>query len=390
MSRRGVKGAIQAVVLVSVLALLAGQLLGQPILLGFVETGSMEPTIDTGDGFVAIPSEISSDPEHGDVIVFEAEELHGGGLTTHRVVDETEQGYVTRGDANPFTDQDGDEPHVQDGQIVATAWQPTGDVLTIPFLGTAVMTVGDGLEGVQSWLAVTFGVGSFHGTGGLAYLLLGFSVALYAIETLRERREPSLESRFGRDDGSGGLDPRLLCATFALLVALAAAGAMFVPAGTQSYDVISAEFESDQPLVVEQGTTDDVPYGVSNGGLVPVVSYVESGSDHVAVDTEPTTLGPRDDDAVTMSITAPDDTGHYPAYVTEYRYLHVLPLPVIDALYELHPWAPFVTIVSLLGGSTYGIGRFLSQSRDPRSRRTSARGRCGKRGSLRSLIRNLY
>src|SRR6056297_3527746 len=124
-----------------VILLLVGQLLGQPILLGYVATGSMEPTMDAGDGFVAIPSAVSGDVEEGDVVVFQARELHDGGLTTHRVVDETEGGYVTKGDANPFTDQDGGEPPVTDGQIVANALQIEGTVVTIPHLGTVVMGI---------------------------------------------------------------------------------------------------------------------------------------------------------------------------------------------------------------------------------------------------------
>jgi len=39
-----------------VVLLIVGQLLGQPILLGYVATGSMEPTMDAGDGFVSVPA----------------------------------------------------------------------------------------------------------------------------------------------------------------------------------------------------------------------------------------------------------------------------------------------------------------------------------------------
>ncbi len=92
MIRRGIAWGVQGTVLVVLGALIVGQLLGQPVLLGFVETGSMEPTIETGDGFVAVPSDLTGDPEPGDVVVFDAEELEGGGLTTHRIVEETEQG----------------------------------------------------------------------------------------------------------------------------------------------------------------------------------------------------------------------------------------------------------------------------------------------------------
>ena len=42
-------------------SLLLGLVLGQPILFGFVETGSMEPTLSAGDGFVAIPDAIAGD-----------------------------------------------------------------------------------------------------------------------------------------------------------------------------------------------------------------------------------------------------------------------------------------------------------------------------------------
>lgn len=382
MIRRGIEWGVQGAALVMLGALIAGQFLGQPMLLGFVETGSMEPAIGTGDGFVAIPSALTGEPAVGDVVVFDAEEIEGGELTTHRIIDETGQGYVTRGDANPVTDQDSGEPPVQDAQVVATAVQFNGNVITIPMLGTAVMTVGDALEQGQRWLATTLGLRSAFGTSGLAYALLGISVGLYALETVRERRDVSFESSLGRDETGDDpiANPRLLACGFALLVVVAAGAAMVAPAGTQSYDVISSEFESEQPLVIEQGTTADVPYPVNNGGFVPVVSYVEPGSDDVAVDSGPTSVGPREERTVTLSITTPDETGHYPVYVTEYRYLHVLPVPVIDALYEVHPWVPFGVIVSLLGGGFYALGRTVLGTGDPRVRREATHsGHAGRR-----------
>ncbi|GAB7117637.1 signal peptidase I [Natrinema pallidum] len=386
MIRRGVIRGGQVVVLVTLGALVVGQLLGQPVLLGFVETGSMEPTIDTGDGFVALPSELTDDPEPGDVIVFEATKIQGGGLTTHRVVEETPQGYVTRGDANPFTDQDSGEPHVRDAQIVAEGWRVNGEVVTVPLLGTTVMTAGETIERIGTRL----GVSESGDASALALPILGLSVVLYAVETVRERRSPSLESRGtddGRGTGDGWTDPWLLAVGFALLIVLAAAAAMIVPAGTQSYDVISAEFESDRPLVIERGTTDEVPYSISNGGLVPTRSYVESGDENVRLEPERATVGPRGERTVAVSITAPDETGHYPTYVTEYRYLCVLPAPVIDALYECHPWLPFATIVSLLGGGSYLLSRRLVGPGDARSKRAAIRSRCT---GAQSLVRRLY
>ena len=135
------KTSVEIVALLAVVLLVAGSVLGQPILIGFVETGSMEPTLAPGDGFVPIPSAVAGDIEEGDVVVFRAKRLHGGGLTTHRVVGETESGYITQGDANPSTDQAADEPPVKDAQITAVALQINGQVVDLPHVGAVVLGV---------------------------------------------------------------------------------------------------------------------------------------------------------------------------------------------------------------------------------------------------------
>lgn len=128
---------LQLTALLIVLLLILGSVLGQPVLVGYVETGSMSPTLEPGDGFIAVPTQLDSSIEEGDVVVFQAEEVQGGGLTTHRVVNKAERGFITKGDANPFTDQGNDEPPVKRAQIVATALQVNGNVVVIPSLGTS-------------------------------------------------------------------------------------------------------------------------------------------------------------------------------------------------------------------------------------------------------------
>ena len=160
--RSTVGSGVIAMLVVVVLAMLVGQQIGQPILLGFVVTGSMSPTLEPGDGFIAVPPSLADEVEQGDVVTFNARQLQGGGLTTHRIVGETEEGYITRGDANPFTDQDSNEPPVQESQIKAVALQLGGDVVAIPNLGTAAIALQGGVE---------TGVGALSripGLGGLA------------------------------------------------------------------------------------------------------------------------------------------------------------------------------------------------------------------------------
>ncbi|MFP8956482.1 signal peptidase I [Natrialbaceae archaeon A-CW3] len=372
MERGWIGVGLQVILIVALLAMVVGQLLGQPVLLGFVETGSMEPTLEAGDGFVAIPSVVASDPEPGDVVVFDAQEIEGGGLTTHRIVDETDRGYITQGDANPFTDQDSSEPPVQDAQIVATVAQPTGSVLAIPHLGTAVMAVNGGFDRVQTWIATTLGFRSVQGTTGIAYILLGISLGAYALETLRERRQKQVQSRLGRESAFD-VDPRLLCVGFALMVMVASMGAMIVPAGTQSFDVVSAQSPSDRPLVIEQGTSEELEYQTANSGLVPVVVMLEPESEGVATADETLFVDRRGEAETNVTLTAPPETGAYQLYLGEYRYLHVLPASVLERLAALNPWLPVLVITALLGGATYVIGRLLIGEDPIRTKRTDGR-----------------
>lgn len=90
-----------------------------------VTSGSMSPSINIGDIVL-----VSLEYEHvnvGDVIVFYDEYL--GALITHRVVDVTSEGYITKGDANPQADPAIVERDAILGKVV----------LTIPALGWIVV-----------------------------------------------------------------------------------------------------------------------------------------------------------------------------------------------------------------------------------------------------------
>ncbi len=343
---------VQATIVVVVLALIAGQVLGQPLLFSFVTTDSMAGTIDPGDGFVALPPELAGELGEGDVVTFEAEEIQGGGLTTHRIVGETERGFVTRGDNNPFTDQDGGEPPVQRTEIAAVAWQPGGSVVTIPGLGTAVTAVQSGLETLQFRLAQLLGTRALLGVEGLAYLLLGLSILLYLLDVALAGDRDRDRTR-SRDTGTSS---RRLVAGLALLIVAGATAAMVGPAGAETFGIVSAEFDSDAPDVIRQGTTETIPYRVTNGGLAPTTVYLSPASDGVAVDSERLGLAGRSSTNVSVSLTAPPETGFYQLYLEQHRYIEVLPVPVIDALYQYHPWLPIVVIDAVLGLPFYLLG----------------------------------
>ena len=166
----------------AIVLLLGGQLLGQPAIV-FVETGSMSPTLEPNDGFLAVPAVIADDPEVGDVILFQSQNLGGGELTTHRVVDITEEGYITQGDANPFTDQDGDEPPVSDGQIRAVALTVGDGIVTIPGLGASVGAVRSVGTAIQNVVLVPLGIDIEVTTLSTAAMIAGLVLFVYGTIT---------------------------------------------------------------------------------------------------------------------------------------------------------------------------------------------------------------
>lgn len=113
--------------------------LGQIAPISYVNSGSMSPALSTGDGFVAVPTPVADEPAPGDVVVYRSEVIESGELVTHRIVDRTDDGYVTQGDANPITDQQAGEPPVTRDRIVAHALTVDGRVVVLPNLGSASM-----------------------------------------------------------------------------------------------------------------------------------------------------------------------------------------------------------------------------------------------------------
>ena len=120
---------VGAVVLVGFVALSAVTPLGA----SYVYSDSMEPTISAGDGFVVVPAD---DADPGDVVTFWSDER--GEYVTHRVVEETDSGYVTKVYNNPVIDQATGHPPVRPSDVEGTVLTLGGEPVTVPYAGDAV------------------------------------------------------------------------------------------------------------------------------------------------------------------------------------------------------------------------------------------------------------
>jgi signal peptidase len=348
--------ALEVLAIVVVASLLLGAVLGQPILLSYVETGSMEPTIATGDGFVAIPSALVGDADVGDVVVYRAEELQGGGLTTHRVVGETDTGYITKGDANPFTDQDGPEPTVSEDQIVAHALQIGGTAVVIPALGVAIGGIQNGILTLQSSVADAVGFGDSLDRQGSGMVLFGIGFALFALTVLLETREGRTTSR--SRERRTLLNPRTATILLLAAVLIPANAAMLAGSGTQELTIDGNDVA--QSPDIEPGEDATWEIAVDNYGLVPIVFVFEGRSVGATVVDRRVAVGPGEASTLSVSATAPDPGDQTTLAVTEHRYLYLLPAPVIRALHEISPTLTLGAVNAVLvGGTLFVLGRIV-------------------------------
>lgn len=367
------KYALTILLVIAIVLLLIGQLLGQPMLV-FVETGSMEPTLEPGDGYLAIPMMFSGEISEGDVILFDAEVIGDGGLTTHRVEEVTDEGYVTQGDANPFTDQDGGEPLVVDGQIRSVGVEIGGNLVTLPGIGGAVVAITDVTDSVVGTIANTLGFDAPDSPiVGMAILVSGLLLLVFshigdagtALRTRVRRRKGLLQNIF------------VVIAIFTLVVIIPVNFSMLLPSGVYSFEIVSSSSPSENPAIIQAGSSSDVTYEMNNGGHIPMISFLAPAGPNVEVQQEMHTL-PRGGSVQTdITMHAPDETGAYQMYVREDRYLMILPPSLIQALHNIHPFVAIgvinlfvITVISILSFVFVGGGRDRSRSRS-RSRKES-------------------
>ncbi|MFB1065048.1 signal peptidase I [Natrinema sp. H-ect4] len=344
-------------IFLAVAALFFGQALGQPILLGYVETGSMEPKLEPGDGFIAVPTALTGPPESGDVVVFNAEELQGGGLTTHRVVDQTEVGYITQGDANAFTDQDGPEPPVSESQIVAKALQFNGEIVVIPNLGSGVLAIQGMISGIIAVFVGVPGLGDLVNgeLSPMALVVVGglLIVVNLVADSLTGNRKRENHSRRRRGYYTSGM----IFLIIAVVIIAPATASMVLGSGSSSLDIVSSESPNDNPLVVPEGETSTIEYQISNDGYIPMMTVLETDNQDISFSKSVVSLSPRSEETIGLTIQAPAETGAYSREVSQHRYLPFLPRSVILALHEIHPLLAVAAVdsVLLVGALSLGI-----------------------------------
>lgn len=126
------------IVSITLISAIGSAVLKKPVLMTSVRSNSMYPSFQRGDIIFLNPFFPNHDTKIGDIIVFKTD---GGSYDTkgwivHRIIEgNLEAGYITKGDANDYTDQSSDNPSIKAEWIAGRVAVIGSKPLKMPLLG---------------------------------------------------------------------------------------------------------------------------------------------------------------------------------------------------------------------------------------------------------------
>lgn len=272
-----------------------------PVHLAYVTSGSMTPTLSTGDGYVLVAT---GEYEAGDIVTFRSAD--GDEYVTHRVVGAAADGLITKGDGNPSTDQTGGAPPVSRDAVLGEVLTVGGRPLVVPALGTA-------LTGVRRYGALLLGA---VGVIALTGRVLG---------------------------GRRGIPPRPLVyvkdVTWPLFVGLT--GVLVVTmvlatsVHTMTYVATTSPTENPTTITTDEPATRSLRMAVRRAPFTTVVLDADGATITRRAVTDPAT-------ELEAIIPAQDDPGPHDVVVRVHTYPATLPEGALRTLHGVHPVVAWV------------------------------------------------
>lgn len=285
-----------------------------PFRVSYVTTDSMEPTIQEDDGYLVWKTDEVS---VGDVVTFGIPEDSAfttqRDYVTHRVVSRSPDGFVTKGDNNPTTDQASGLSPVTRDDVLGVAVGPGDGVITIPGLGTVVDTAGAARTPLMGLLVVLIALG----------LLADASAA----------GRPGRELLYVRDIGRPLFVGVVLTAVLLLYVGITTEELSYVVVDDAAPEAFTLPLGENKTQTI---TTDIV--------TTPITTAVVEADGFTIADTqvEGSTIN------MTADIPAQATLGPYDASVGVHPYPAVLPKPAIRWLHDVAiplAWAVSLALV---------------------------------------------
>ncbi|OPL08507.1 MAG: hypothetical protein AVO33_11175 [delta proteobacterium ML8_F1] len=326
------KNAVGGLFILAILGVASSSSGGAPSLT-YVYSESMEPLIMTNDAFIVWPEK---NPEVGDIVVFRPSVLEAQYIT-HRIIGEVEEGFITKGDNSPYTDQSSGEPPIKPSRIVGRVVTIGGSPLVIPQLGV----LSEGLQDLFSDNARIF-----------SGIFLGLAILNLLVGTLRSPRRRRPRNRWRLMNVYRGIG-----ITAVLIVVLS----VYYGSQVKQVDYLVSESPGTLGDQVKRGEAGQLSIQAENNGLIPVW-FVADGLEPFRVDHAPRVIWPLSEVTVMIDVLPQENTGRYMGYVRVFNYPALLPRSWLLFFHRINPFFGILSVGAALGFWLFGIFSILDRT----------------------------
>lgn len=294
---------------------LIGFFFDRPVLVSYVTSDSMEPTLNRGDVFFINPLSKGSP---GDIAVFRM----AGSWTVHRIYAEGEEGYITKGDANVATDQqERGAPPIKRADVAGTVLTVAGRPIKVPGAGTYIS--------------------EFSQKGSALYAAIALLIMGALLITSDEGRKKHVRRR-GRKSFFRVKFKTVYAITGVLVIALLLLS-MMLSWGEITFTYSSTLAGGQREGWYLPGSVFEDELTLKNAAIYPFTYFIVPQGDRFEVTTDRHFRLPgKSEENIGVRVHVPEDTRIYRETVNVYAYLPILPDGVIVRLYNVNPHLPFV------------------------------------------------
>ncbi|MBU7006549.1 signal peptidase I [Phosphitispora fastidiosa] len=317
---RWVTWIVYSIVGILLVAVVGSAITQEPLVFTVIRSGSMYPVLERGDIVLIAKVSEADNTAEGDIIVFRTEsgDLASQGWIIHRIVKgDLKNGFVTKGDANDYTDQEaGNNPLISRNWIASRVVTIDKTPVKIPLLGYLPLW----LEGLQK----------------SPFLLPGIAVILAIIVGAGELKgkKKKRNKRF---------DHLLLYFFSGITLAVVLAASMIATSQNISFEY---EVSTDRKGVMMDSPVGVLPIGevvhkpisdLDNKGFFPIFASITTNDRQITFSQDNATIRPGEKIQISMTVTA-RDVGKHKTSIWVGMFLPLLPPGVINYLTQKSYW----------------------------------------------------
>lgn len=310
--------ALSIAVLVFAVSVLFGTFLDRPVLVSYVLSNSMEPTLSEGDIIFINPFVFN--PGKNDVIIFKS----GKDYVVHRIMAVTQSGFITKGDNNIATDQLNGKPNVKKEDIA-------GKIMVIGSWAVAIPHAGEYLKTLSTAIGR-------NKIGIIAILLI---LGLY-LSTESEERKAKKRIR-GRTALRLSFSFIYFLFSISILVIIALSMVMVTEERSIEYATTSGAGKIENWYF--PGEVFQKELNIHNYGKYPYIYKLEISSPRLSIEeSTPFTLRSGEEKIIAATVHAPVETQLNTERIKIWKYLPLLHADAFEMLFSINPFLPVLVI----------------------------------------------